>query len=513
MNMKKILLIGLIWVSWIWAADCTEKLFSFDTTDSGSVRIYDIASELADTCRFSLLYKDKEVKRQIRQSLGIVHIKDYTLKDMFKFLFADHNIFYHYDPEKRILELSYIQTRSFHIDYVNLSQMKTESVKSITVGTSDLSTGGESGTSGVGGVGGGASGSYGTGSTTGSGDNTDMTTVLTVTEFKFWDHFKAQIDAILQRDEDSHAVHSKALVNREAGIVTVTGTRRQIERVARYIRQISDRLHKQVLLEANLIELRYADQNSTGIDWSRFDMRFRGIARKGGTFLLRDGYRLGYQFTMDGLLQFLQKYGDVHTISNPKVMTLNNQPAVINVGDQINYRYQTGSVSNYNNGASATNTYELGSMFVGLTLIVVPEVTDDGFVILRVNPVISERLDDSGLIVYPDYPDEKSDYESILKPKEQSTDRSMPPDVKIKQLTSIVKVKNGNKVVIGGLISKRLIHDNNAVPILSDIPILGRAFHHTETKAQKVELIVVITPHIVDGSGMPSIDDALKAIK
>ena len=504
--MKKFLLIVTMTAMLSWGSDCTQKLFSFDT--SGGVKISQIASELADTCRFSILYKDKEVKRQVRQSLGIVHIKDYTLEDMFKFLFADHNIFYRYDPQKRILELSYIQTRSFHIDYVNLSQMKTESLKSITVGTTDIGNG-YGGGSGVGSVGG-ASGRYGSGSEGGSGDNSDQTTVLSVTEFKFWEHFKSQIDAILQRDEDTHAVRSKALVNREAGIVTVTGTRRQIERVAKYIRQISDRLHKQVLLEANLIELRYADQNSTGIDWSRFDMRFRGLARKGGTFLLPDGYRLGYQFTMDGLLQFLQKYGDVHTISNPKVMTLNNQPAVINVGDQINYRYQTGSVSNYNNGASATNTYALGSVFVGLTLIVVPEVTDDGFVILRVNPVISERLDDSGMVLYPDYPDEKSDFQSMQQRQGQSIDRTMPPDVKIKQLTSIVKVKNGNKVVIGGLISKRIVHDNNAVPIVSDIPLLGRAFHHTETKVQRVELIVVITPHIVDGSEMPSIDDALR---
>ncbi len=508
--MKKILWIGVIWAIWGYAADCTEKLFSFDTTEGAGVKIYNIASELADTCRFSILYKDKEVKRKVRHtSLGIVHIKDYTLDDMFKFLFGDHNIFYRYDLEKRVLELSYIQTRSFHIDYVNLTQMKTESVKSITVGTSEL---GSITSTSSNGIGGGRRTNNANG-TVGSGDNTDQTTVLSVTEFKFWDHFKAQIDAILQRDEDSHAVRSKALVNREAGIVTVTGTRRQIERVAGYIRQISNRLHKQVLLEANLIELRYADQNSTGIDWSRFDMRFRGLARKGGTFLLPDGYRLGYQFTMDGLLQFLRKFGDVHTISNPKVMTLNNQPAVINVGDQINYRYQTGSVSNYNNGASATNTYELGSVFVGLTLIVVPEVTDDGYVILRVNPVISERLDDSGMILYPDYPDEKSDFQALQKSQGPSSDRSMPPDVKIKQLTSIVKVKNGHKVVIGGLISKRLIHDNNAVPILSDIPILGRAFHHSQTKAQKVELIVVITPRIVDGRGMPSIDDALRAIK
>ncbi len=493
------------------SADCQNKLFSFSTgSQAGQITIFDIVQNLADTCEFSVMFADEEAKRVVRTPLQLVHIRDYSLDEMFSFLFDEHNMFYRYDPQRRILTISYIETKSFHIDYVNLSELKTESIKSITVGASNnndnYDTSGRYGTSG----GGGGYGSSGYDNENG-GDNSDYTTIRTVTEFKFWDNFKDQIDAILQRDEDSHTVQSKSLINKEAGIVTVTGTKRQIERVEEYIDHVTGRLHKQIMLEANLIELRYADKNTTGVDWSRFDLKLRGLARKGGAFLLPDSYKLGYQFTMDGLLDFLQHYGDVRTISNPKVMTLNNQPAVINVGDQINYKYQTGAITTTTTGNPVgTNTYTIGSVFVGLTLNIVPEVTDDGFIILKINPVVSEPIQQNEGLDYNRLPGEGYFSSNPSDSNEDSSIRQMPPDVKIKQLTSIVKVKNGHKVIIGGLISKRVINSNTKVPLLGDIPLLGRAFHHTGTKVQKVELIVIITPRIVDGTAVPSIDDALR---
>ncbi|WP_456449464.1 type II secretion system protein GspD [Hydrogenimonas sp.] len=489
------------------APDCQNKLFSFSTgSQTGRITIFDIVQNLADTCQFSVMFADEEARRVVRTPLELVHIRDYTLDEMLSFLFDEHNMFHRYDPQRRLLHISYIETKSFHIDYVNLSELKTESIKSITVGASGNNE--NSGNYGSGSGVGSGGGSYGEEN---GGDNSDYTTIKTVTEFKFWDNFKDQIDAILQRDEDSHTVQSKSLINKEAGIVTVTGTKRQIERVERYIDHVTGRLHKQILLEANLIELRYADRNTTGVDWSRFDLKLRGLARKGGAFLLPDGYKLGYQFTMEGLLDFLQHYGDVHAISNPKVMTLNNQPAVINVGDQINYKYQTGEITTTTTGNPVgTNTYTIGSVFVGLTLNIVPEVTDDGFVILKINPVVSEQIEQNEGLDYNRVSGDGDFSSGSTDSNEDSSIRQMPPDVKIKQLTSIVKVKNGHKVIIGGLISKRVINSHTKVPLLGDIPLLGRAFHHTGTEVQKVELIVVITPHIVDGSVVPSIDDILR---
>ncbi len=81
------------------------------------------------------------------------------------------------------------------------------------------------------------------------------------------------------------------------------------------------------------------------------------------------------------------------------------------------------------------------------------------------------------------------------------------PVIKIKQLSSIVKVKNNNKVVIGGLIAKNEEFKDNSVPGLASIPFLGRAFKSSAKVIKNGELIIIITPRIVDGHHNPTLDD------
>ena len=488
------------------AKECKSTLFSFNigSNDSQPVRIIDILENMAEECRFSVMFSDAQAANVVLKPLSMTHIKDYSLDDMFNFLLERQNIFYHYDAYKKVLTVSYLQTKSFFIDYINLSEQTTESIKSITVGASSLSNEDNSN-------GGGNGGSYGSGGSFGvspqsSGSNSDATRIRSITEFKFWENLEHQINTILARDEDAHEVKNKSLINREAGIITVTGTKRQIERAENYINKISSRLHKQVLLETRIIELRYSDSNNSGMDWSKFDLTFKGDigyqrSNLDGSAAGGSAYSFGYNFNLDGLMRFLNQYGEVETISQPKILTLNNQPAVINVGEQINYRYASGSVFTTTTGApSGTNTYEIGSVFIGLTLNIVPEITDDGFVILRINPVVSEMLDGS----------ENLSNSVSSSNSESSTDeqgvRVMPPDTTIKQLSSIVKVKTGNRVLIGGLIANRTFTKNNEVPLLGAIPVVGKLFSYEGAETLKSELIIIITPKIVENNNFPTIE-------
>ncbi len=278
----------------------------------------------------------------------------------------------------------------------------------------------------------------------------------------------------------------------------------QIERVSSYLERLKERLHKQVMLETKIFELRYADRNNTGVDWSKFQLSLGGkfgnavSGDKYGSFNA-PSYSFNYQFSMDGLVDFLNRYGDVNTLSTPKILTLNNQPAVINVGNQINYRYESGSVSATNVGASTTNTYVMSSVFVGLTLNIVPEITDDGFIILRINPVLSEELSPNEGLDISTTTTDTSTVDGV---------RTMPPDIKIKQLSSIVKAKDGSRVVIGGLVSTRNYKENSAVPLLGAIPLVGGLFRHSGIETDKVELIIVVTPKIIRLNDFPSIDAA-----
>ncbi len=466
--------------------NCKGQTFSFDVTqENAKVKISDIIENLADQCRFSVKAKDEITREMLAKSLFLVHVDNYTLSDMFDFLLTQNNIFYDYNEESKVLDISYIQTRSYVIDYVNLSEQKTESVKTITVGAAP----------GIGGMGGmGAMG----------GGNSDNTTVKTVSEFQFWDKLAEEIDAILQRDQDQK-ITSKAIINRSAGVITITGTNSQVKRISDYLNKIKNRLHKQVLLEAKVLELTYSNSQNIGVDWSKFNLSLKGemgSVWQSNTNAESTPSAFSYNFSMDGLFDFLNNYGTINVLSSPKILTLNNQAAVINIGEQLNFRYQSGNLSTTAVTPTATNTYVMSSVFVGLTLNIVPEITDNDYIILKVNPVVSEKIDQDSTL-------DNGNGDVV----DDDGVRIMPPDIRIKQLSSIIKAKDGNRVIIGGLTSTTDKNMINEVPILSAIPGLGWMFKSTGKAKSKRELIIVITPKLVKQDLHLSISEAEQQIE
>jgi general secretion pathway protein D len=265
-------------------------------------------------------------------------------------------------------------------------------------------------------------------------------------------------------------------------------------------------MHSQVMLEAHLIELTYNDFSSIGVNWSKFDLGLNGNFtnyKNSSNNLNPLGasgpvYSFGIDFNPAGLINFLKTYGDVEVLSNPKILTLSNQPAVINVGQQLSYLYQNGSIASSDTQTAATTTNTLGSVFVGLTLNIIPEVTEDGYIIMRINPITSELLNESEL-----------NPSSTTGTTTTQTQRTMPPDTRVKQMTSIVKVKDSQKVLIGGLIEKKISKDNNKVPVIGDIPLFGRLFNNDTDTVRKSELFILITPTLIKQDVFPSIDDAI----
>lgn len=472
MKMSKFIWI-LVFIALSANASCENKLFSFSIKDADnqSIRIIDVLENITDECQMSLVLEDASAKSALNKKLNYIKVRDFSLENLLDLILGDNNIFYSISDDQNILRVAQFKTKTYFIDYVSFSERSSSSSKVIKTGSS------------------------------GSGEGEDSTTMDYTSNFLFWEKMASEIDYILFRDEDAHQMKSKALINQEAGMLTVTGTKKQLDRVEKYITSVMGRLHKEVLLEAKIIEVEYTDENTQGIDWSKFELsvsgssdaiRSRTLDAEGGTSDLVEGFRapnylVGYNFSMDGLIKFLKTQGDVSIVSNPKVMTLNNQPAVINVGKEINYRYDTGSTTNISNGTTTTSpSYEVDSTFVGVTLDITPQVTDNDYIILKINPVVSEVT------------------------KNNVNEDGIPflaPDIQVKQLSSIVKVKNNNKVLVGGLISKSENTEDTSVPLLSSLPILGNAFKSSSINKTNTEMIMVLIPRIVDGHQSPSLDD------
>ena len=485
--MRKFLIFNLL-ILMLFGANCDNRLFNLTaySENGNAIRIKDVLLDISNSCDITVIFKDREARQKIYKPLDFVNIKDYTLTELLDFLLGESNLFYDYDPKRHLLKVSYYKTKNFNIDYINLSSMISESKKSVSLGTQGIDT--DNGTD------------NNDEDNTDTGQSVDYTTITTKSEFTFWQNLQRQLSAML-KSEGTKSSYS-VFINKDAALITVTGNKRQLKKVEDFLNRLMGRMHKQVLIEAKLIEVSYNDSQTTGIDWSKFNLSITGsrdaaTMRQNGVSINNfssPNYFLGYNFSMDGLFDFLKKYGDIKVLSNPKILTLNNQPAIINVGDQISYRYPTGQIVYSTSGQPYTSsTYTIGSSFIGITLYVIPEITEDNQIIMKINPVTSELLKDSNQTL-------------------QGIDRSLPPDIKIKQLTSIVKVKDGQKVLIGGLISKNYSTQHNKVPILGDVPVVGRLFHSTQKDKKRSELFILIAPKIVKENSMPTIDE-LKIFK
>ncbi len=454
----KIFLLSLLFFGTLSANNiCEKKLFSF-TVDDDSITILDVLENLASTCKMSIIFKDQKSKDEASKKINYINVTDFSLNELLDMLLTDHNLFYSLEKNGKVLKIASTQTKTFLIDYISFSKRKSSTSKTIKTGAS----GGEGGD--------------------------DSTTVNFTSEFKFWDNIEKEIRNIFKatstnREEEKE---NEVFINQDAGTVTVTGTPLQIKKIGEYLDTILKRLHKQVLIDTKILEITFDNEHTSGINWSKFQLSLHGSSDahksrqngvESGSFSYPN-YLIGYNFSVEALMKFLKTQGKVSIVSNPKILTLNNQPAVINVGKEVNYRYSTGTTVTTSNGTTTTTpSYEVDSTFVGITLDIVPEITENNSIILKINPVVSEIADehrDSNGVPY------------------------LAPDIKIKQLSSIVKVKNGKKILLGGLIQKRSEVKNNKVPILGSIPLIKYAFSSKEKRRVKSELIMIITPYIIE---------------
>jgi len=126
------------------------------------------------------------------------------------------------------------------------------------------------------------------------------------------------------------------------------------------------------------------------------------------------------------------------------------------------------------------------SVFAGILLDITPEVDANGMITLKINPSISETVD---------------------AVSNNAGTRTIPPDLIRRQIASVVKVKDGEHAILGGLITSKTGYTVNKVPLLGDIPLLEYAFKREEKIETVEELVLIITPHIVKNEKSVSLKD------
>jgi MSHA biogenesis protein MshL len=273
-------------------------------------------------------------------------------------------------------------------------------------------------------------------------------------------------------------------INRNAGVIFMADTPKKISIMVNFLDSLSDSLHRQVFLEAKIVEVNLNTANKYGIDWSRFDIYFKsndlpdefGISvNSGGTILKADNSRFA------SVIDFLNTQGDVSTLSNPHLTVMNGQSAIMTVGNQFPYGDIEG-VERDQESDTVTIDASIKRAILGLQLGISARISDNGMVTLHIVPTIT-RIQRTENVELPGY---------------DNTITIANPIIDLQELATIVRVKEGRAIVIAGLISQINQLDEKGLPGLSRIPLLGSLFKHMEESKEKRELVIFITPHILN---------------
>ena len=323
-----------------------------------------------------------------------------------------------------------------------------------------------------------SSGSSGTSGGSGSQD-TGQITVNQQDEIKFWEELEKQIRTLMSTD-------GRLVVNRLSGTIQVTDWYHRVNEIDHFIHTVHKALYRQVEIEARIYEVNLNDDFSLGIDWSKINFYgtsgnvalsniitapFGGFIAKAATTTISfaDG-------SFDGVLKALREQGDLRVVSQPRVVTLNNQPALIKVATDDAFFTQT--ILQGTSGTGNIVTEQARSVTVGLVLSVTPQISDDGWIMLDVTPIISRLRD--------------------IRTSPQGT--ATAPVLDVKQSSGLVRLKDGEMVIIGGLIQEEVSHSERKVPLLGDLPWLGRLFKGTYDVKTKSELVIFLSPRMVHAS-------------
>ncbi|MDE1265683.1 pilus (MSHA type) biogenesis protein MshL [Vibrio aestuarianus] len=389
-----------------------------------------------------------------------------------------------------------LRTVTIPVDYLQLKRTG-RSLTSITTGTITNTDTGSNNSSN-------SSNSSSRSSNSSSDSNSSSTTtkggteIETISESDFWPQLEKAVLQLIGSGRGQSVV-----VTPQASVITVRAYPDEIREVRNFLGISHDRMQRQVILEAKILEVTLSDGYQQGINWSKMFTSNGTSYTIGSGSIVKDaagnilpvalpgldsiGALLGGQSNVvissgsfDAVLSFMGTQGDLNVLSSPRVTASNNQKAVIKVGADEYYVTDLSSVVGNGDNSNVAPEVELTPFFSGISLDVTPQIDDQGNVFLHVHPAVIEVEQQSKEI---DYGETK-----IILPLARST---------IRESDSIIRAQDGDVVVIGGLMKSNNINQVSKVPFLGDIPALGHLFRNTSKITQKTELVILLKPTVV----------------
>lgn len=436
--------------------------------------------------------------------------------------------------------------KTYRVNYVNMSR----DVES-RIGVSGEVGGGSAGAGGQG-SGGGGSGS----ATTGAG-NTSQTRVQSQSKNNFWELLQdnvrqiltstralnqterdraeraeaqrtareerlAQAEAVARAGAGATALFKEAfsaprpplvgetrdeiVANPIAGTLSVLATERQHMLIQQHIDHVTQSAQRQVLIEATIVEVRLSDRYRAGVDWSRLKIGDRGFdivqnlsAGNLGTppafvvSYINPTSRLG---DIAAAIRLLEQFGNTRVLSSPKLMSLNNQTALLKVVNNAVYftiQAQAGTILSSGASTPTAFTTTVHTVPVGVVMSVTPQINENGQVTISVRPTISSI----------------TGFKNDPNPALAGTGiTNAVPEIQMREMESVLQVGNGQTVILGGLMQDEIRRARDQIPGAGSLSGIGDLFAYRDDETTRNELIIFLKPTVISN---PSLDtDELK---
>lgn len=390
-----------------------------------------------------------------------------------------------------------IQSRTYQIDYLNLNR---KGISKTRISSGQVSqSGGNQNPSGSHNLG----GTQNPGGQVQSSESVSGSVIDTESSSDFWKELEKALKAIVGTDTGRQVV-----VLPQGNLVIIRALPKELSEVEAYLKILQGNLIRQVIIEAKIIEVALNDGFQSGINWSTLLHVGSGtlsLTQTGGGTLISQGssaldpsnpqaatsafggaFAASLNFSnFNAFIELLQTQGDVQVLSSPRISTMNNQKAVIKVGDDEYFVTDVSSNTVTGTAASTSNDITLTPFFSGIALDVTPQIDSAGNVTLHIHPTVSEVTDQQKIV-------------TVGGGEGKDSQMSLPLAFSsVRESDSIVRAVSGQVVVIGGLMKNTNGRKAAGVPVLGKMPWLGALFRHTKTDSIKSELVILVRPIVV----------------
>jgi MSHA biogenesis protein MshL len=392
-----------------------------------------------------------------------------------------------------------VQTRLFRVNYLPGRRQGASDIHVTSSAITQSNTGSA----------GGSSGNNSNSGNPGSRSD-DSSSVRTTSDADFWREVQASLTSLV-----GTANQRSVVLNPAAGVIVVRATPAELRQVEAYLGAVQLSIERQVMLEAKIVEVELGQDAQSGVNWAGFGNLGNGrlslgVAAPGatvaGTGPLSDGvnsavaganlvagalgrgfYGLAFQAAnFATLINFLQTQGNVSVLSSPRIATLNNQKAVLKVGsDELYVTGVSSSTTSTGTNSTTSPSVTLQPFFSGIALDVTPQIDEAGNVMLHVHPSISTVREKQKNI-------NLGSLGAYSLPLAAST---------INETDSIVRLKDGQIVAIGGLMLQESRDERTGVPVLGSLPFVGGLFRQSSVVTRKREVVILIKPSVIRDDG------------